>query len=406
MAEYTCKVCGGAFRANPSRRQIYCSKACESIGKRGPRIARVERACKICGKPFETLPKSKRSYCSWECRNVALGRQFREGGIIYEPHPHKQCSRCLAFLPPDREHFGSRKNTPDGLDWYCRPCKAAIKRQRRVNNLEEERRKGRQYAARYSATNRDKVNETARKWRNANKDRLNAKRRTPEERAKSSASSRAWRHRHPDRVRAGKAKNYARRRDHIIQYQKRYRANNRDKIAARNRKYQAEHKDELREYYRKYNQRHRDKVNERSRRNYHRNIFYNRAYKRQQAKKHREQYRVHKLWRRARQHALPVAFTNADWEHCLKHFNGCCAYCGSQAGLWNPITADHFIPLTDPSCPGTVPNNMIPACKSCNSGKCDRDPAEWLTWKFDKTRARAILARIEAYFASLKDPEE
>lgn len=320
----------------------------------------------------------------------------------------KRCSKgdqCVhpqgPWLPATTECFCRHKGAPDGLNWTCKACTNALKKQRRAANPNESRRKGREYAARYKTANRDKVNETARKWRNVNKDRLNAKRRTPEIRAKRSATTRAWQIRNPDRVRANKRRTYLRNRDKILEKDKQYRATNRERYREYNRKYNAEHKDELREYQRAYIARNREKVREKSRRNYHRNIFYNRAYKRQQGKKHREQYRVHRLWRRARERALPVAFTNADWEHCLKHFNGCCAYCGSQAGLWNPITADHFIPLTDPTCPGTVASNMIPACKSCNSGKSDRDPAKWLAWKFGKAKARAALSRVEAYFASL-----
>ncbi len=104
--------------------------------------------------------------------------------------------------------------------------------------------------------------------------------------------------------------------------------------------------------------------------------------------------------KRAEKYKLNADLTIAEWEYALVHFNFCCAYCGSQQGLWNPITADHFIPLADSLCPGTTRRNMLPACRTCNSSKNDQSPVEWVQKRFGR-KARRILARINAYFASL-----
>lgn len=112
--------------------------------------------------------------------------------------------------------------------------------------------------------------------------------------------------------------------------------------------------------------------------------------------------------RRARKHALPDNFTTADWEHCLDYWNGRCVYCGQSAGLWHVIAADHFIPLVNPDCPGTVPSNIVPACHTlkngeggCNNSKQGRNPEIWLVEKFGKRKANQILYRIREYFVSL-----
>src|SRR5690606_3096376 len=103
----------------------------------------------------------------------------------------------------------------------------------------------------------------------------------------------------------------------------------------------------------------------------------------------------------AHKRALPALFTGDDWQRALDHFNGCCAYCSDPPGLWNRLTAEHYIPVTSPECPGTVPTNIVPACQSCNSSKNNTPPEAWLRRKFGRKRAAAIKADIERYFALL-----
>jgi 5-methylcytosine-specific restriction endonuclease McrA len=105
---------------------------------------------------------------------------------------------------------------------------------------------------------------------------------------------------------------------------------------------------------------------------------------------------------RARKHSLPHDFTGSDWQYALDYFNGCCAYCGNPPGLWNRLAVEHYIPVTDPGCPGTVPTNIVPACQSCNSSKHDALPDEWLERQFGKRQAAIIKAAIERYFKSLE----
>lgn len=102
--------------------------------------------------------------------------------------------------------------------------------------------------------------------------------------------------------------------------------------------------------------------------------------------------------RLAKAKSLPARFTADDWRSCLIWWHGQCAYCGITGNPDNPITADHFIPLNDPDCPGTVPENLVPACRKCNGSKQDRDPVEWLTERTDEAERLEILGRIAAYF--------
>lgn len=111
--------------------------------------------------------------------------------------------------------------------------------------------------------------------------------------------------------------------------------------------------------------------------------------------------------RAARKRELPHTFTNEEWQYAISYFNGCCAYCGNPPGLLAMMRfeQDHFIPQTDPrpDNPGYVANNIVPACRFCNTSKKNRDPHEWLIWKFGQRKAKKIEERIRAYFDSVKD---
>lgn len=70
---------------------------------------------------------------------------------------------------------------------------------------------------------------------------------------------------------------------------------------------------------------------------------------------------------------------------------------------------DHWIPLSSPECPGTVPCNIIPLCHSkaggslcCNNVKGNRDPTVWLEEEFGLKKAKRVIKRINDYFASLQ----
>jgi 5-methylcytosine-specific restriction endonuclease McrA len=121
-----------------------------------------------------------------------------------------------------------------------------------------------------------------------------------------------------------------------------------------------------------------------------------REYQRKWQRDNPDKVRVNNLTRRARKNRLPDNFTEADWQYAIRYFNGTCAYCGNPPGL--ELTADHFIPVADPNCPGTIPTNIVPACKSCNSRKNDNAPIPWITNTFGEENGKKILAQINSYY--------
>lgn len=101
--------------------------------------------------------------------------------------------------------------------------------------------------------------------------------------------------------------------------------------------------------------------------------------------------------RRARVHGLLDTLTTAQWQLALNYWKRRCAYCGAVGKL----TIDHYIPVNNPNCPGTVAANVVPACSVCNSSKGDNNACAWMRWKFGEEKAREIQTRIQTYFYSV-----
>lgn len=118
--------------------------------------------------------------------------------------------------------------------------------------------------------------------------------------------------------------------------------------------------------------------------------------KRQYRRNNPNKIKALKQRRNARRNGLPANFTDQQWQSAKEWFGNNCAYCGCAAVL----CMDHVIPLSNKnsSNPGTVATNIVPACRSCNSSKCDKPISEWLYQNTDRTTADNILSRIAEYF--------
>ena len=67
--------------------------------------------------------------------------------------------------------------------------------------------------------------------------------------------------------------------------------------------------------------------------------------------------------------------TRSEWENRKAEYGGRCAYCAKVAKL----TMDHMDPLSKGGAHDLT--NVVPACRECNSGKCDRTILHWLAAK-------------------------
>jgi len=84
----------------------------------------------------------------------------------------------------------------------------------------------------------------------------------------------------------------------------------------------------------------------------------------------------------AKRHDGVQELTQKEWEMCQAYFDYRCCYCGSTG----EITKDHLKPLKMGGKMNIV--NIVPACRSCNSSKKDRQWQEWYTKSSNFNQAR------------------
>lgn len=136
--------------------------------------------------------------------------------------------------------------------------------------------------------------------------------------------------------------------------------------------YERKNKDKIVEYHKRYYIKNKDIYHKRYKENY---------------QKNKEGYIRRTLKRQAIIRKLDSSLTGEQWIACKNHFDNKCAYCGE----FKPLSKDHFIPLTKNG--EFTNNNIIPACKSCNSCKYNKNFFEWypVFEHYSRTREKKIL---------------
>ncbi|RCX22946.1 HNH endonuclease [Fontibacillus phaseoli] len=167
------------------------------------------------------------------------------------------------------------------------------------------------------------------------------------------------------------------------QVNKRYREDNTAKVRQIQAEYRKNNRDLIKQNGAVYRAANRSAVRERVRR-----------WKIENPEKARENKVLQEQRRRSRMRGLPAAFTRDEWETCLSYFGHSCAYCGEPEA---DLQQDHVIPVSAGG--GYVAENIIPACKSCNSSKRHSDYIEWFMACGQYSDERAL--RISRYLSSL-----
>ena len=192
---------------------------------------------------------------------------------------------------------------------------------------------------------------------------------------------------------------------HISEYGKQYWAENKAIIAKRDKQWRAENKETIVEKRRQDYLKNRVAIVEHSRKYYQENkaeiaikrlarwerdkkkeIKKQKAYTRE----HLEEFRVYNHNRRSLKQKLQSTFTVKQWEQVKLYFSNHCAYCGKE----DILHQEHFVSLSKGG--EYTHNNIIPACKSCNSSKRDRDFFEWYPKQrfYSKKREKFLLLHL------------
>ena len=234
----------------------------------------------------------------------------------------KVCSKCGREL--DNSKFSKATKNKDGLRGQCRECVAKDGDEYRKRNkveisahhkcyYQENKHFIAEKTKQYQAVNKEKISERGRKYRENNQEALSEKKKI-------------YRENHKDKALEYRRSHCEKNKEYSVKYGKEYRKRNKESIAIRSSIWQKEHRDSI-------------------------NMVANRH--------------------RARKRLLISTLTHAQWEEIKLSFSNKCCYCGKEKML----AQEHFIPVA--SLGSYDINNIVPACKSCNSSKGPRDFFLW-----------------------------
>lgn len=171
---------------------------------------------------------------------------------------------------------------------------------------------------------------------------------------------------------------------------KRYRAEHREQRLAYNKQYKTNHPGFIRMVKRRRYQKCREVISEQGKRYYQKNREIILAKTKEYRQENPEMIRLQSHRREARKRDLPHTLTVKQWREIKSIFNNSCAYCGEK----KPLTQDHFFPLSKGG--EYTRNNIIPACKTCNSSKNANEPFSWYSKQpfYSKLRERKIMNHL------------
>ena len=280
----------------------------------------------------------------------------------------KICRKCGRELPATLDYFQKRSDEKDGLRNKCREC-----------------------------CNSDFKVSVPEGYKQCHKckrilpiDDFNKSQDTPDGlQHKCKDCKRQYREDHKEHIN----KRYKEREKERKEWRLEYKARNNEKIKAHKKQYREDHKEEIKEYNKKYREEHKEYFIQYKREHNHNAEYWQknkeryRPYQHEWWKSHRELGCIYSRAYRSRAKKLDSTLTLEQWGVIKSYFDGKCAYCGKEL----PLAQEHFIPISKGG--EYTHNNIVCACKSCNSSKNNKDFFEWYPKQpfYSKKRERVIL---------------
>lgn len=136
-------------------------------------------------------------------------------------------------------------------------------------------------------------------------------------------------------------------------------------------------RERLRKWRREHPEQYKATVAKNNHDSYRRNKAHHKARKLKWRKENPDRHCAAEARRRARKlGGMAVEVTREDWHKICARYDNACAYCGTRTKL----TRDHVLPLSRGG--NEHPDNLVPACMSCNSSKRAKLISEWKPeWK-------------------------
>jgi len=284
----------------------------------------------------------------------------------------KKCNKCKEWFIANTQYFKPQKGNKDGLRGECRECRRIYEELRKTPGYKDARAIG-ELALLTSDTKKcsdcervfPKTDEyfyvrTDTKYGFRNECKMctfdNHKKYTLDNPELVAKNRKQYRLDNIEKF-TEKDKQYRdRNHDAVVARKKRYSIANKEVIAIKQRKYHLENGDTLREKMREY---------------YRNNKEYFAIASKQWRTDHPEEQRVTNERRRSRVRNLPHTFTTNQWKEVREYFSNKCVFCDSE----EPLAMEHLIPVKKLG--EFTRDNIVCACKSCNSGKRTQ---EWKTW--------------------------
>lgn len=290
----------------------------------------------------------------------------------------KICTKCKKELPVNNEYFANHKITKDGFRSACKECynkEAKIYNEKNKEKIKEKMKEKnklkpkkikqnitenkKEYIKQYYQKNKKAISERQKLYRKNNHEQIKEREKRYKEKNKEQIKKYLIIYNQQNKER-------------IYEFNKEYFNKNKEKYKIYSKQYREKHKEELKKYQLAYVQKNKEKLKKKS------SIY---------AQNNKEKLNL--LWqkRNALKKQLEATLTVEQWEQIKKDFDYKCCYCGRELQLHQ----EHFLALSKFG--EYTHNNIIPACKSCNSSKNNRDFFIWYPQYryYSKKREQKIL---------------